>query len=90
MHSSRSGVRLDKFLQLSRLVRRRTLANRLCQAGRVTLNGRPAAPAAAVHPGDIVAVSLVTRRLRARVRSIPTGRAGQEDCVDVLEDRPPE
>ncbi|MDI6772981.1 MAG: S4 domain-containing protein, partial [bacterium] len=39
-------MRLDKFLQSSRLVKRRAMANRLCDAGRVTLNGRRAKPAA--------------------------------------------
>lgn len=81
-------MRLDKFLQLSRLVRRRALANSLCHAGRVTVNGRPAAPAAPVRPGDILAIKLGTRRLRARVRAIPAGRPGQDEVVDVLEDQP--
>jgi ribosomal 50S subunit-recycling heat shock protein len=78
-------VRLDKFLQLSRLVKRRALANSLCRAGRVTLNGRPVPPAAPVHPGDIVAVELGARRVRARVRSIPA-RGTHEASVDIFED----
>jgi ribosomal 50S subunit-recycling heat shock protein len=81
-------VRLDKFLQLSRLVRRRALANSLCHAGRVTVNGRPAAPAAPVQPGDIIAVELGGRRLRARVRSVPGARRASEDYVDVFEEQP--
>ncbi|HLN13251.1 MAG TPA: S4 domain-containing protein, partial [bacterium] len=44
-------MRLDKFLQVSRLVRRRALANSLCHAGRVTLNGRAVPPASTVRPG---------------------------------------
>lgn len=80
-------MRLDKFLQLSRLVRRRALANSLCHAGRVTVNGRPAAPAAPVRPGDIIAVELGARRMRARVRSVPSARRASEEYVDVLEDQ---
>jgi len=80
-------VRLDKFLQASRLVRRRTLANTLCHAGRVTLNGRPALPAAAVRPGDILTVEFGARRLRARVRAIPTGRGDGSESVEVIEDQ---
>jgi ribosomal 50S subunit-recycling heat shock protein len=80
-------VRLDKFLQLSRLVRRRALANSLCHAGRVTVNGRAAAPASPVRPGDVIAVELGGRWLRARVRSIPGARRAREESVDVLEDR---
>jgi len=79
-------VRLDKFLQLSRLVRRRTLANSLCHAGRVTVNGRPAPPSAPVRPGDIIAVELGARRVRARVRSLPSARRVSEDYVEVFED----
>lgn len=80
-------MRLDKFLQSSRLVRRRTLANSLCHAGRVTVNGRRAAPAAAIRPGDIITVELGGRRVRARVRAIPAARRGAEESVDVLEDQ---
>ncbi len=81
-------MRLDKFLQLSRLVRRRALANSLCHAGRVTVNGRPATPAAGVRPGDILTIELGARRLRARVRSVPSARQVSDQYVDVLEDHP--
>jgi len=80
-------VRLDKFLQLSRLVRRRSLANSLCHAGRVVLNGRPAAPAAGVRPGDLIAIEVGARRIRVRVRSLPTSRQAGGEHVDVLEDQ---
>jgi len=80
-------VRLDKFLQVSRLVRRRTLANSLCHAGRATLNGRTAPPAAVVRPGDIVAVELGDRRIRARVLAVPGDRdRGGGRLVEILED----
>lgn len=79
-------MRLDKFLQVSRLIRRRALANSLCHAGRVTLNGRPATPATPVRPDDILTVEFGARRLRARVRAIPTGRHGEDECVELLED----
>ena len=79
-------MRLDKFLQLSRLVRRRTLANSLCHAGRVTVNGRAAPPSAPVRPGDTIIVEVGARRLRARVRSLPGTRRVSEEYVEVLED----
>ncbi len=84
-------MRLDKFLQVSRLVRRRAMANSLCDAGRVTLNGRRAAPASPVRPGDIVTVEVAERRIRARVRAVPEGRPSgtAEDCCEVLEDGAP-
>ena len=77
-------MRLDKFLQLSRLVRRRTLANSLCHGGRVTLNGRPAAAAAIVRPGDVITIELGARRIQARVRSLPAARRTSEEYVDVI------
>ncbi|HEV2438757.1 MAG TPA: S4 domain-containing protein [bacterium] len=64
-------MRLDKFLQVSRLVKRRALANRLCGAGRVTVNGRRAEPAAPVRPGDIIDVEVGDQHIRARVRDVP-------------------
>ncbi len=81
-------MRLDKFLQVSRLVRRRALANSLCHAGRVTLNGRPALPASPVRPGDIVTVEVARRRIRARIRALPEAHArpGAGDYCEVLED----
>lgn len=80
-------VRLDKFLQASRLIRRRTLANRLCDAGKITLNGLRAKPAANTKVGDLIGVSLGTRRLVVRVRRLPEGRASPEPPFEVIEDR---
>jgi len=89
-------VRLDKFLQVSRLVKRRALANRLCGAGRVTVNGRRAAPAVQVRTGDIIDVEAGDHRIRARVREVPASRgdlrgAGGSDAgyCEILTDEPP-
>jgi ribosomal 50S subunit-recycling heat shock protein len=80
-------VRLDKFLQLSRLVKRRTLANRLCDAGRVILNGRRAGPAASVRAGDVIEVEAGGRRIRARVRDVPGARPDAGRC-EILAESP--
>jgi len=45
-------MRLDKYLKVSRIIKRRTVANEACAGGRVTLNGRVAKPGAEVKPGD--------------------------------------
>lgn len=45
-------MRLDKFLKVSRLIKRRTVANEACDAGRVTINGKPAKASAAVKEGE--------------------------------------
>jgi ribosomal 50S subunit-recycling heat shock protein len=80
-------VRLDKFLQASRLVRRRTLANRLCDAGRVELNGQRAKPAAEVTPGAVITLRLGARHVVVKVLRIPSGRPSPEPVVETLEDR---
>jgi ribosomal 50S subunit-recycling heat shock protein len=82
-------VRLDKFLQVSRLVKRRTLANRLCDAGRVTVNGRRSAPAAPVRTGDIIDVEVGDRHIRARVRDVPETGRPDAGCCEILTGGPP-
>jgi len=62
-------VRLDKFLQVSRLVKRRAVANRLCDHGRIRINGAAAKPSAAVRPGDVITISQGDRRMVAKVVS---------------------
>ncbi|MGQ0550583.1 MAG: S4 domain-containing protein [Armatimonadota bacterium] len=80
-------MRLDKFLQASRIVRRRTLANRLCDAGKITLNGLRAKPAAPTKVGDLIGVSVGARRLVVRIRRLPEGRPSPEPPFEVIEDR---
>ncbi len=79
-------MRLDKFLQASRIIRRRTLANRLCDAGKITLNGLLAKPAAATRIGDLIGVNLGSRRLVVRITRLPEGRPSAEASFDVIED----
>lgn len=49
-------MRLDKYLKVSRIIKRRTVANEACTGGRVTLNGKVAKPGAEVKPGDIMTI----------------------------------
>ena len=63
-------MRLDKFLKVSRIVKRRTVANEACDAGRVSVNGKTAKASQEVKVGDIIEVSLGVRTLRAEVRDI--------------------
>jgi ribosomal 50S subunit-recycling heat shock protein len=77
-------MRLDKFLQLSRLVKRRTLAHTLCEAGRVRLNGAAAKPAASVKPGDVITISRGDRRLVAKVLTVPDRSTSSKEFVEIL------
>jgi ribosomal 50S subunit-recycling heat shock protein len=64
-------VRLDKFLQVSGLVRRRALAAEVCAAGRVQRNGRAARASAPVAPGDVLRIDYGWRVLTVRVDAVP-------------------
>lgn len=64
-------LRLDKFLQVSRLIKRRTLAKRACSQGRVQLNDRVAKAGAVVKIGDILGVNFGRRSLQVEVLAVP-------------------
>lgn len=65
-------VRLDKFLQVSRLVKRRAVANEMCHRGRVYQNGRLSKPGAKVNEGDILEIDFGGRVTRVRVLTLDT------------------
>lgn len=64
------GMRLDKFLKVSRLIKRRTVAADAADAGRITINDRVAKPSSKVHPGDIIEIGFGNRTVKARVKQI--------------------
>ncbi len=57
-------MRLDKYLKVSRIIKRRTVANEACDGGRVSINGRTAKAGAEVKPGDVIEIGFGERRLR--------------------------
>jgi len=63
-------MRLDKYLKVSRLIKRRTVANEAAGASRVMLNGKVAKPAAAVKEGDVIELALGARAIRVEVLSV--------------------
>ena len=63
-------MRLDKSLKVSRLIKRRTVANEACDAGRVLVNGKPARASYDVKVGDTLTVQLGARELRAEVLQV--------------------
>ncbi len=63
-------MRLDKYLKVSRIIKRRTVASDACGAGRVSVNGKAARASYAVKPGDVIEVSFGTRTLKAEVLSV--------------------
>ncbi len=79
-------MRLDLFLRASRLVLRRTVAQELCEAGAVSVNGAPARSSRAVRPGDEVTVRRRTSALTVRVLTIPqTKQVSRADAASLYE-----
>ena len=64
-------MRLDKYLKVSRIIKRRTIANEACDASRVELNGRPAKAGAQVKVGDIVALHFGDTTFKFKILSVP-------------------
>lgn len=63
-------MRLDKFLKVSRIVKRRTVANEMASAGRVDVNGKRAKPGTEVKVGDILEIGYGQRQVRVRVLAL--------------------
>ena len=60
-------MRLDKYLKVSRLIKRRTIANEACDAGRVSINGRPAKASTDVKEGDTITIQFGNKEVSVEV-----------------------
>ena len=63
-------MRIDKFLKVSRIIKRRTVASDACEQGKVSVNGKVAKPSTAVKEGDIIEVTFGERVLKVEVLTI--------------------
>ena len=63
-------MRLDKFLKVSRLIKRRTVANEACDAGRVLVNGKPARACLNVKVGDVIEIQFGAKAVKAEVLNV--------------------
>lgn len=63
-------MRLDKYLKVSRLIKRRTVANEACDSGRVTINDKVAKASAEVKQGDVIAISFGNREVKVEVLDV--------------------
>ena len=77
-------MRLDKFLKVSRLIKRRTVANEACDAGRVRVNGRTARASLSVKAGDIIEIGFGTKTVKVRVLSLQD-TTKKEEAKDLFE-----
>ena len=77
-------MRLDKYLKVSRVIKRRTLANEVADAGRVLVNGKPAKASYTVKLGDIIEVTFGNRPVKIRVLS-DVEQKGKEVAREMFE-----
>ena len=80
-------MRLDKYLKVSRLIKRRTVANEACDAGRVTVNGKSAKAGYEVKVGDEIALRFGERLLRVEVLSVAE-HVGKADAPALYKELP--
>ncbi len=78
-------MRLDKYLKVSRLIKRRTVANEACDAGRVTVNGKVAKASQDIKPGDIITIRFGSRETKAEVTMVKE-TVRKEEAAEMYKD----
>ena len=80
-------MRLDKYLKVTRIIKRRTVANEACDAAHVTVNGRPAKASYDVKVGDLIDITFGARTLRIRVLEVreTVGKDAASTLYEVVE-----
>nr|WP_207716131.1 RNA-binding S4 domain-containing protein [Clostridium beijerinckii] len=63
-------VRLDKYLKVSRIIKRRTVAKEICESGRILINGKVAKPSTKIKEGDIIEITFANKVLKAEIASV--------------------
>ena len=84
------GVRLDKFMKVSRLAKRRSEAHEALEHGRITRDGKPLKPGYQVKPGDVLEIHYATRFVTVRVREVPlrvTPATKPAELYEILDSR---
>lgn len=84
-------MRIDKYLKVSRLIKRRTVANEVADAGRIEVNGRPVKASYAVKVGDVITVCFGNRPVSVRVVSIeePRGKDVAREMYEIIDEGKP-
>ncbi len=80
-------MRIDKYLKVSRLIKRRTVANEVADAGRIVVNGRVVKAGYAVKIGDVIEVAFGGKPLKARVLSLaePKGKDVAREMYELID-----
>ena len=79
-------MRLDKFLKVSRLIKRRTVANDVSEQGRVLVNNIPAKPAKQLKEGDIIEIEHFNKTIKVKVIKIPQGNISVQEAATLYEE----
>ena len=78
-------MRLDKFLKVSRLIKRRTVANEVSDMGRVLVNDNTAKPAKQLKENDIITIEYANRKVKAKILKIPSGNVSIQEASTLYE-----
>ena len=80
-------MRLDKFLKVSRLIKRRTVANEACDAGRVMVNGKTAKASVSVKAGDVIEIAFGNKNVKVEVLDVQETVKKQNRIMNIQEYR---
>lgn len=78
-------MRLDKFLKVSRLIKRRTVANEVSDMGRISVNGNPAKAGKQLKEGDVIKIEYANRTVKAKVLRIPQNNVSIQESSTLYE-----
>lgn len=79
-------MRLDKFLKVSRLIKRRTVANEVSDTGRISVNGNPAKAGKQLKEGDIITIEYANRTVSVKVLRIPLNNVSIQEAPELYEE----
>lgn len=78
-------MRLDKFLKVSRLIKRRTVANEVSDMGRISVNGNLAKAGKQLKEGDIIEIEYANRKVKAKIIRIPSNNVSIQEASTLYE-----
>lgn len=80
-------MRLDKYLKVSRIIKRRTVAKEVCEGERVSINGKVAKPSTNIKEGDIIEIKFANRSLKAKIINIAehVKKENAKEMYEILE-----
>lgn len=79
------NMRLDKFLKVSRLIKRRTVANEVSDTGRISVNGNSAKAGKQLKEGDVIEIEYANRTVKVKVLTVPDGNVSVQEASSLYE-----